>query len=245
MNCNVCGVELDNTNWLLSRQNRKSYICKICENSKNNNRYNKNRDKYLINNKNRYQEIKEEVFSYYGGKCNICGQRDHSLLSLDHLEGNGRQHRKSILRIDSGTGFHKWVCKNKPNNLRLLCYNCNCRIDCSKILLNISFCGNICKYCGDENIYRNNICNKCYQINKRNKYIDLKIEIFNEYGGHCNNCEIDNIEYLTIDHINNNGGEHRKIIGLQIYPWLKRNNYPKDNFQILCFNCNYLKRDVK
>jgi hypothetical protein len=83
-------------------------------------------------------------------------------------------------------------------------------------------------------------CSKCYRINKRNKYIDLKIETFSHYGNCCANCGIDKIEYLTIDHINNSGSEHRREIGTFIFPWLKENNFPI-GYQILCFNCNYLK----
>ena len=60
----------------------------------------------------------------------------------------------------------------------------------------------------------------------------------------CNCCGEQEIKFLTIDHINNDGNEHRKVIGIKrtsagqsFYFWLKRNNYPK-GFQILCYNCN-------
>jgi hypothetical protein len=236
MNCRICNIILDDNNWLISRQNRNSYICKFCENNQNLKRY------YKYNYKLNYKLLKNNVFEYYGGKCNFCNEDNQLLLSLDHLDGYGRKHRRSI-NINSGTQFYKWVYKNKPDNLRLLCYNCNCKINMNKIILPILFSGNVCKYCGGI-IYRNFVCSKCYQVNNRNRYIDLKIDIFNHYGGKCNRCSISNIEYLTIDHINNDGSSHRKIIGTEIYPWLKRNNYPKDNYQILCFNCNYLKRII-
>lgn len=69
---------------------------------------------------------------------------------------------------------------------------------------------------------------------------------FQHYGQSCNYCgEIIEI-FLTIDHIENNGAEHRRQIntsgraGSTTYAWLRRNNYP-DGFQTLCYNCNCAK----
>ncbi|MFE1396776.1 hypothetical protein ACFW53_02415 [Nocardiopsis dassonvillei] len=45
---------------------------------------------------------------------------------------------------------------------------------------------------------------------------------------------------LTIDHVDNNGAEHRREIGgggEKLYRWLKREGYPP-GYQVLCFNCN-------
>lgn len=63
------------------------------------------------------------------------------------------------------------------------------------------------------------------------------------YGGKCVCCDETQIKFLTIDHINNNGTEHRKKIGVlkggtPMLDWLIKNNFPRDNFQLLCFNCN-------
>lgn len=244
--CKLCKIVLNDDNWLKSRKNRHSYICKTCENHKNNIRYSMRKEIYLEQINSNYKSIKQQVLKYYGGCCNLCGKNDTTILSLDHINKNGRKHRKEILKIDSGTAFYKWVLKNKPNDLRVLCYNCNCKVDMNKKELIINYNKlKTCKYCGDSEIIRRYAqCGKCHQINKRNKYIDLKLEVFEQYGGACMGCGEANKEYLTIDHINNDGNLHRKEIGTQIFPWLKNNGFPKDNYQILCFNCNYLKRDM-
>lgn len=62
----------------------------------------------------------------------------------------------------------------------------------------------------------------------------------------CSLCGYDSdIDALTIDHINNNGKEHRKQLNVyaskDLYRWLIKNNFP-DGFQILCMNCNMLKQ---
>jgi len=74
----------------------------------------------------------------------------------------------------------------------------------------------------------------------------LKLDVLKEYGGKCRCCGEDKPEFLAIDHINNDGGVHRKELkthgGTSVNYWLKKNNYPKDRFQILCHNCNMAKQ---
>lgn len=240
--CSKCQKPLNIENWLLSRKKRNQYICASCIREDNNNRYQLKKTIYSITYKAARSKTRNDVLLYYGSKCEECGETNLELLSLDHIDGGGRAHRKRVLGgIDSGSGFFKWVLKNKPINIRLLCYNCNCRVNMTELKLTVCF-NEGCKYCG-ESIYRNRICRKCSNIAKRNSYIRLKINVFDYYWSKCANCGIDKIEFLTIDHINNDGAQHRKEVGTQIFPWLKMNNYPTE-FQILCFNCNYLKRNL-
>lgn len=71
----------------------------------------------------------------------------------------------------------------------------------------------------------------------------LRDEVFAAYGGYeCNCCGETMPEFLQIDHVNNDGAEHRRQIKASggIYSWLKRNGFPQ-GFQVLCANCNYAK----
>jgi len=50
-----------------------------------------------------------------------------------------------------------------------------------------------------------------------------------------------NIKFLTLDHINGDGSQHRKTIPASyFYRWVIKNDYPK-TLQILCWNCNWAK----
>lgn len=76
----------------------------------------------------------------------------------------------------------------------------------------------------------------------------LKKDVFDYYGGKCVCCGEDKIEFLTIDHINGGGAEHRKRVtgkrvgGIVFYLWLRKNKYPNDPpLQLLCWNCNCSK----
>ncbi len=80
---------------------------------------------------------------------------------------------------------------------------------------------------------------------RRDKYTTRRLEVLSAYGGKCACCGETQPEFLTIDHINNDGAKHRREIGAggtSLYGWLKKNKYPKDGFQLLCWNCNCAKR---
>lgn len=78
----------------------------------------------------------------------------------------------------------------------------------------------------------------------------LRAEVFSRYGGpRCACCGEANPMFLSLDHINNDGAQHRREIagknrgggwqnGWLFYVWLRRNNYPPLALQVLCFNCN-------
>lgn len=76
---------------------------------------------------------------------------------------------------------------------------------------------------------------------------EIKSIVLSKYSNgkpKCNCCGELEILFLSIDHINNDGAEHRKKIGgsgTTMYYWLIRNNFPT-GFQVLCFNCNQGKR---
>lgn len=75
----------------------------------------------------------------------------------------------------------------------------------------------------------------------------LKLETMTYYSlgdtPYCASCGITDIDVLCLDHINNDGAEHRKLAGRAgtvTYGWLKKRGYP-DGFQVLCANCNLKK----
>lgn len=72
----------------------------------------------------------------------------------------------------------------------------------------------------------------------------LKEEMALAYGGLCTCCGEDQIEFLTIDHVNDDGNIERKQIkgGWRFYAHLRRLGWPKDRYTLLCYNCNCAKR---
>ncbi len=72
--------------------------------------------------------------------------------------------------------------------------------------------------------------------------VKLRNEVITAYGGVCVCCGEDNREFLAIDHINGGGTKSRKlglhIAGTSFYLWLRKLDFPKDLFRLLCHNCN-------
>lgn len=81
----------------------------------------------------------------------------------------------------------------------------------------------------------------------------LKHEVIMAYGGYrCNCCGESTPQFLTIDHVNNDGADHRRLLAGdcggngkgasgKTWKWLKEKGYP-DGFQVLCMNCNFGKQ---
>lgn len=80
---------------------------------------------------------------------------------------------------------------------------------------------------------------------KNREYVKRqRVELLAAYGNRCNCCNETTEEFLTLDHIFNDGAEHRKnqVGGSRVYADLKKKGYPKDRYQLLCMNCNFAKR---
>ena len=88
---------------------------------------------------------------------------------------------------------------------------------------------------------------KNVKIHDRNKNHKKKMIVMCYYSNGipmCAMCGITDIDMLTIDHVNNNGAEHRKIVkGSSLYKSLIDSNFP-EGFQVLCANHN-LKKEIE
>lgn len=84
-------------------------------------------------------------------------------------------------------------------------------------------------------------CASCFE-RLREKRLRLKDEVFGAYGGYvCRWCGTTDRTVLVIDHVHNDGAEHRRQIGTGgLYSWLKRSGFP-EGFQVLCYNDNIRK----
>lgn len=83
-----------------------------------------------------------------------------------------------------------------------------------------------------------------YMREKRQRDRNL---VFAHYGEQCACCGEKERMFLTIDHVKNDGAEHRRNIpgqigkgGSSFFDWLVRKDFP-EGFQTLCRNCNWGK----
>lgn len=67
-----------------------------------------------------------ETVAAYGGKCVCCDENEPAFLTLDHINSDGAEHRSEIFGRNVGSMFEWAYANGFPDNLQLLCWNCNC-----------------------------------------------------------------------------------------------------------------------
>lgn len=88
---------------------------------------------------------------------------------------------------------------------------------------------------GTEREYRDRLCES-----RRKSVRKLKTQVYAAYGNECVCCGEKDKRFLTVDHVNNDGGQHRRELGKttdSLLTWAKRNGFP-ETLQLMCWNCN-------
>ncbi len=69
-------------------------------------------------------KLKLEVLRHYAAgdpACACCGEKAVEFLAIDHIDGGGRAHRKTL-----STTLYQWLKREGfPTGFRVLCHNCN------------------------------------------------------------------------------------------------------------------------
>lgn len=74
----------------------------------------------------RMNGLKFQVLNHYGRACECCGETCLPFLHIDHIDGSGREHRKTLEGSGTGPKLYKWLIRNGfPPGFRVLCLNCN------------------------------------------------------------------------------------------------------------------------
>ena len=73
----------------------------------------------------RYRLVALSAYSRGGPiRCACCGDGHLEFMTLDHVGGGGRKHRKGINK--QGAAFYKWLINQGfPPGYQVLCFNCN------------------------------------------------------------------------------------------------------------------------
>ncbi len=112
----------------------------------------------------------------------------------------------------------------------------------------------VCKYCGAKTYSVRTGKERCTECRKKwlveyrkreyvkqrrkDRYRENREEVIMGYGGKCECCGENRLEFLAIDHRNGGGREERKTVSIyQILRKIQDENYPKE-YRVLCHNCN-------
>lgn len=170
----------------------------------------------------RQLKSKEEIIKFYSFgtmQCKLCDELRLGALTLDHIDGGGRKHRQTIGYND----FYAWIRRNRyPSGYQVLCSNHNWKKWITATRLKI-------------------VSN--YHHDRWQSYaVALKTKFMNVLGGKCVECNIDDIDILTVHHINNDGKKHRAKVSsgsgsIRFYrAILKSNDF--SGLECRCFSCN-------
>ncbi len=79
------------------------------------------------------QKYFDLIYEHYGKICVCCGETEMAFLTLDHINGDGAEQRKSATgKNGTSTNWRFWMVRRAqktgawPTDLQILCYNCNC-----------------------------------------------------------------------------------------------------------------------
>lgn len=69
------------------------------------------------------RKLKLDVLKIYGNECKCCGETEPLFLTIDHVDNDGKTHRKEIV----GQAFYRHLRDlSKPDKrYQILCFNCN------------------------------------------------------------------------------------------------------------------------
>ena len=148
-------------------------------------------------------------------------------------------------------------CGNNPAHCKMLCKKCYTKQNRKerKEKRGKNICSGCLFHLRDWPYKRCKRCREKYTRNKdeeakkrKERYLKQRTMVLETYSNGvpiCNCCGETTFEFLTIDHINNNGAKERKKSGrrgaMEFVRWIIKNNYPK-GLQILCWNCNTAKQ---
>lgn len=167
--------------------------------------------------------------------CVICGKE--FLVSVQSKVHAIKTHER-ISKNPLYKGAYKITCSKKCNEKYRLEYWRGWRIKNPKKVKEIQHRQDKKRQCNPERIKWSKKWRKEWSQN-------LKFSVMAIYSNgqpKCTCCGETRIEFLTMDHINNDGAEHRRKIGRgnHITYWLRKNGFP-EGFQVLCINCNFAK----
>lgn len=143
--CSRCGETkpLDDFYRVSKSSDQRGAWCKVCSNESRHRLYitHLDREKQRAHeryirlgneirryNNNKNQELKALLVAHYSNntnRCACCGETEVRFLTIDHINGDGSEHRKTS-KCGTGSVFYRWLKREgMPEGYQVLCYNCN------------------------------------------------------------------------------------------------------------------------
>lgn len=132
--CTICGVaKPKETDFYFRRRDNCYYAwCKECCKARTRQRWHGERHDEIAAHENAAMKIKRvrirrAILAAYGNICACCGETEETFLTLDHINNDGAEYRRTALgkRTRAGYWQYQWVIKHGfPAGFQILCMNC-------------------------------------------------------------------------------------------------------------------------
>ena len=70
-------------------------------------------------------EAKEKILAHYGRVCACCLETNTKLLTVDHIENNGKEHGNGKYRYKGVYLYTELIRLGYPGGIQIRCFNCN------------------------------------------------------------------------------------------------------------------------
>jgi hypothetical protein len=154
------------------------------------------------------------VHAALGGRCDRCPVADSRILHIDHKNDDGAIQRKAFASRESFLNF----VLAKPDEFQLLCPNCNHR----------------------KRLAASNGPGTRQSAYTLKHVAKLRLAALASLGSQCS-CGATDLDILCFDHVRGGGLRDRKRLGGSAAMYRDVLVNPT-KYQILCHNCNWLKR---
>lgn len=198
--------------------------------------------------RDRYHDFRRRLcHEKLGNKCYQCGNNESQVLCVDHVNDDGQSERAS--GMSPVKLWNKIIKDDLDGRYQLLCFNCNLKKSLHKVFAPLltgetKLCPT-CLVLLDLAFFRkdgNQTCYECRTCSASRDRIIKQIALARLGGAKCIGCGTEDIDVLTLDHVNDDGGgRHRPAAGVALCRSVIYSSPTRTDLQVLCLNCNVKK----
>ena len=174
-------------------------------------------------------------------ECDNCGKE----LERTQLDRRRQDNHYCSRKCQNESLINRQVCANsscgKTYEVLLARHSQYCSKKC---FFDAQHLGAICNHKECETpITKRNKSGYCIKHRKKHDYNKCKTMLYNQLGNKCVCCGERDWMFLTVDHVNNDGGKLRKERPALTKIWALYKAYRENpgSLQLLCMNCNHAK----
>lgn len=196
-----------------------------------------------------------DLIAYLGGCCVVCGYTDVRGLQIDHVRNNGNEERRVVVNY-----YGNMLANLHTGDYQVLCANCNSvkrhenrtpppSGKRQQQLRAVTDPKKIAKRARGRAAYEKEYQSADLREARRLKGLENRAkarqEVLHVLGGCCVQCGANDPRALHVDHVNGDGHIHRRRFSCaySVYRDITKNAHT-GAYQLLCANCNTVKRLV-